>query len=52
MCDKQIINDLLSNIVCFGGNTMFSGFQDRLTAELSSLKPPNTRVTVKKLFLF
>lgn len=40
-CDVDIRPNLYSNIVTTGGNTLFSGFTDRLSSELSYLAPSN-----------
>ena len=47
MCDKEIMEDLLTNIVCFGGNTMFSGFHERLMKEMCAIGPkPSQKIMV------
>lgn len=36
-CDKDIRETLLSNIVLYGGSSMFNGFQHRLQSELNNI---------------
>jgi actin beta/gamma 1 len=45
-CDVDIRKDLYSNIVVAGGCSMFEGFADRLSHEVSSLAPSTMRVKV------
>ena len=45
-CDVGIRNELFSNIVLSGGNTMFPGLVERLKASLRRLAPVNTKVEV------
>ncbi|KAI9347469.1 actin family [Pilaira anomala] len=43
-CDVDIHQDLYSQIVLAGGNTMLDGFADRLHMELSLLTPSSTKI--------
>jgi actin-related protein len=43
-CDVSARKDLQGNIVLSGGNTMMTGFADRLQKELSSLLPGQVRI--------
>ena len=45
-CEMDIRKALYTNIVLSGGNTMFSGFPDRLKKEMTELAPPTVRVNV------
>lgn len=45
-CDCEIQNDLFSNIVMTGGNTMFAGLADRLKKELVKLAPAALKVKI------
>jgi len=36
-CDGEILNDLLSNVVVSGGNTMLTDFHARLHTEMEGL---------------
>ena len=45
-CDRNIWNELYSNIVLSGGNTMFPGLAERLKASLTRLTPAGTKVEV------
>ena len=45
-CDVTIRNELFSNIVLSGGNTMFPGIAERLKTSLRRLAPVNTKVEV------
>ena len=45
-CDIDIRCELLSNIVLSGGTTLFPGFADRLTKELTALVPSTMKVKV------
>jgi len=38
-CDHEIRKELYASIVLAGGNTMFNGFTERLTRELTVLAP-------------
>ena len=42
-CDKEIRDELFSNVVLAGGNTMFPGFGDRLRKELSAIESSSSR---------
>ena len=42
-CDVEIKDELFSNIVLAGGNTMFPGFGDRLQKELSAMERSSSR---------
>lgn len=47
--DPNIRNDLYSNIILTGGNTLFKGFPERLQAELSKTNPSvNVKVVAEK----
>ena len=39
-CDFELYKDLIYNIVLAGGNTMLTGFVDRLRNEINQLTPP------------
>ena len=41
-CDVDIRKDLYSNIVMFGGSTMFDGIEDRLNKEVTALADPSS----------
>ena len=45
-CDPELRSTMWDNIVLAGGNTMLSGFVDRLGFELRRLAPPGTPVRV------
>jgi actin-related protein len=45
-CDEDIHRDLFANVVLAGGNTLFPGFAQRMTKELTALAPPNTQIMV------
>jgi len=45
-CDVEIQKDMYKNVVLSGGNTMFAGFSERMTKELTALAPPDTEVKV------
>ena len=45
-CDVDIRRDLYENIVLSGGNTMFDGIADRLSADLISYAPTTMKVKV------
>ena len=45
-CDKDIHEDLYSNIVLAGGTTMFEGMEERLQKEVTALAPPSMRVNI------
>jgi len=45
-CDEELHKDFYSNIILSGGNTMFPGFADRMTQEITYLAPPTMRVKV------
>ena len=45
-CDAGVRGELYANIVLSGGNTMFNGFAERLTKELTTLAPAGTVVKV------
>ena len=44
-CDLDVRDDLYSNVVLSGGNTLFPGLAERLEKELTTLAPP--AITVK-----
>eukprot|EP01095_Lingulamoeba_sp_RSL-Kostka_P002306 TRINITY_DN13151_c0_g1_i1.p1 TRINITY_DN13151_c0_g1~~TRINITY_DN13151_c0_g1_i1.p1 ORF type:complete len:384 (+),score=101.34 TRINITY_DN13151_c0_g1_i1:122-1273(+) len=46
LCDPEIRDDLYSNIILSGGNTMFPGIEDRLHNELTKLTPANTDIKI------
>jgi actin beta/gamma 1 len=48
-CDPSIRDELYSNIILSGGNTMFKGLQERLTKEITTLAPSSARVEVVAL---
>ena len=45
-CDKDIHEDLYSNIVLSGGTTLFEGMEERLQKEMTALAPPAKTVNV------
>jgi len=45
-CDKELHEDFYYNIILSGGNTMFPGFADRMTREITYLTPPTMKVKV------
>ena len=45
-CDVEIREDLYSNIVLSGGNTMFPGMADRMQKEITAMAPCNMTVKV------
>ena len=45
-CDSGLQDELLSNIVVSGGNTMFPGMVERLQNELGQLTPPGVTTNV------
>ena len=44
--DLDVRKQLFNNVVLSGGNTMFPGIADRMSAEMKSLAPPNMTVKV------
>jgi actin beta/gamma 1 len=46
-CGIDIRKDLYSNIVLSGGSTMYPGFADRMTKEISALAPPRMSGKIK-----
>ena len=46
-CDSDTHKALYGNIVLSGGNTMFTGFADRLQKEMMTLAPSSTKVLIK-----
>ena len=44
--DRDVQKDLYNHIVCSGGTTMFRGFAERLTKEMTALAPANTKINV------
>eukprot|EP00526_Cylindrotheca_closterium_P030236 CAMPEP_0113604156 /NCGR_PEP_ID=MMETSP0017_2-20120614/1650_1 /TAXON_ID=2856 /ORGANISM="Cylindrotheca closterium" /LENGTH=165 /DNA_ID=CAMNT_0000512573 /DNA_START=83 /DNA_END=580 /DNA_ORIENTATION=- /assembly_acc=CAM_ASM_000147 len=48
-CDEYMQKEMLSNIVLSGGCTMFPGFSERLTKELTSLAPTSFEVNILAL---
>jgi actin-related protein len=45
-CNADIHRDLYANVILAGGSTMFPGFGDRLTKELTNLAPSQAKVKV------
>lgn len=45
-CDVDVRRDLFKNLVLSGGNTMFPGIAERLTAEVKNLAPQKVEVKV------
>uniref|UniRef100_A0A0V0H925 Putative ovule protein n=1 Tax=Solanum chacoense TaxID=4108 RepID=A0A0V0H925_SOLCH len=45
-CDVDIRKDLFANIVLSGGSTMFPGFVERMTKEITALAPSYTKIKV------
>lgn len=45
-CDKDIHNELYTNIVLSGGSTMFPGIAERLEKEIAALAPPIQRIKI------
>eukprot|EP00634_Sargassococcus_sp_CCMP2135_P009528 CAMPEP_0198646422 /NCGR_PEP_ID=MMETSP1467-20131203/1891_1 /TAXON_ID=1462469 /ORGANISM="unid. sp., Strain CCMP2135" /LENGTH=408 /DNA_ID=CAMNT_0044381963 /DNA_START=5 /DNA_END=1231 /DNA_ORIENTATION=+ len=45
-CDVDVRDDLYSNVVLSGGNTLFPGLADRLERELTALAPPAMSIKV------
>jgi len=45
-CDYAVRAELYNNIILSGGNTMFSGFAERLTKELIAVAPPALKIKV------
>ena len=45
-CPVDARKDLFANVVVCGGSTMFSGFKDRLSKELTALAPASMEVKV------
>jgi len=45
-CDVDIRKDLYSNVLLSGGTTMFAGFGERMTKELTMLAPSTMKVRV------
>ena len=45
-CDIDIRKKLYANVVIAGGSTMYAGFADRLSKELTGLAPPGTTVEI------
>jgi actin-related protein len=43
-CKKEFHSDLFSNIIMFGGSTMFDGFADRLKKEIVDLSPNDMKI--------
>jgi len=46
MCDEDIRDVLYGNIVLSGGSTMFPGFADRMSKEITALAPRNMKIKV------
>ena len=45
-CDVDMRKDLYRNIILSGGSTMFQGFADRMTKELTALSPSSMKIKV------
>ena len=45
-CDVDLHRNLYANVILGGGSTMFPGFCERLTREVTNLAPSRTQVTV------
>lgn len=45
-CDIDMRRELANNIIVAGGNTMFDGFLERLTREVTSLAHPGAEINV------
>ena len=45
-CDVHIRKELYANVVVSGGSTMFAGFADRLSKELTALAPASMKVKI------
>eukprot|EP01055_Gregarina_sp_Pseudo9_P005803 Gregarina_sp_Pseudo_9__5802@NODE_877_length_2107_cov_444_445841_g825_i0_p2_GENE_NODE_877_length_2107_cov_444_445841_g825_i0NODE_877_length_2107_cov_444_445841_g825_i0_p2_ORF_typecomplete_len167_score21_41Actin/PF00022_19/2_9e50Actin_micro/PF17003_5/0_017MreB_Mbl/PF06723_13/0_061_NODE_877_length_2107_cov_444_445841_g825_i08451345 len=45
-CDMDIRKELYSNVVLSGGSTMFEGFEERMTKELTELTPSTIQIKV------
>ncbi|KAL0365958.1 UNVERIFIED_CONTAM: actin [Sesamum radiatum] len=45
-CDEDISKDLYGNIVLSGGSTMFPGFADRISKEITDLAPRSMKIKV------
>ena len=50
-CDIDLKKDLYHNIVLSGGNSMFNGFQERLTKEIKAFAPESMKEEVRVLCL-
>jgi actin len=46
MCDEDIRKDLFCSMVLSGGSTMFPGFAERMTKEITALAPPTMTVKI------
>ena len=45
-CDKDLQQDLFSNILLSGGSTMFPGMVERMEKEMTSLVPESTKINI------
>lgn len=45
-CGVELIADLLSNVLLSGGSTLFSGIEERMKKEITSIAPPSLKVKV------
>jgi actin-related protein len=45
-CDHEIRKDLYGSVVLSGGNTLFSGMNERIYKELSGIAPSNFQINV------
>ena len=45
-CDVDIRKDLYANVVLSGGNTMFPGFAERMSKEITALAPASMKVKI------
>ena len=43
LCDPDIRSQLMSNVILTGGNSLLTGFSDRLVTELQARTPPALR---------
>jgi actin-related protein len=45
-CDVDIRKDLYANVVCSGGSSMFEGYADRMTKEITALAPSTMKIKI------
>jgi actin-related protein len=43
-CDPDYQGDFYQNIILSGGNTLFPGFPERISQEITALAPPKTKI--------